>query len=120
MIGFLVLSISISTIISLKNLINKSRRNISEKVARDISTKSIYRLECKLKSVCERYSTKLHIIEESYTSLTCSNCMHMKRKEELKCKRKYECLHCNQKMDRDYNAAKNIMLRYEGLFSRIL
>ena len=42
--------------------------------------------------------------------------MQKKEKTELKCRRIYNCTHCNLMMDRDYNAAKNIMLKHLNLF----
>ena len=106
----------ITSKLDLKSMIKKSKRNINKNVVRELLYKRISKLEKKLESVCEKYETKLHIIDESYTSLTCSNCMQVKEKKELGGKRIYNCLHCGITMDRDYNASKNIMLKHLSLF----
>ena len=106
----------ITSKLDLKKIANKQKRNVGKDIVRNMNFKNISKLENKLKSVCEKYTTKLHIVDESYTSLTCSNCMHKKEKAELKCKRIYNCTHCNLTMDRDYNAAKNILLKHLNLF----
>jgi putative transposase len=108
----------ITSKLDLKSMTKKSERNINKNVVRNLRYKRISKLEKKLESVCEKYETKLHIVDESYTSLTCSNCMQVKEKKELGGKRIYNCLHCGITMDRDYNASKNIMLKHLGLFKR--
>jgi transposase len=62
----------------------------------------------RLKYKCSYNNKNLKIINESYTSKTCSTCGNVKN-EENKTKI-YECKKCNSLMDRDYNGAKNIYL----------
>jgi transposase len=70
---------------NLKDIIKNSNRNINKNIVRDLLYKRISKLEKKLESVCEKYETKLHIIDESYTSLTCYNCMQVKEKKNCAC-----------------------------------
>jgi IS605 OrfB family transposase len=65
--------------LNLKDMIKKSNRNINKNIVRDF----LYKRISKLESACEKYETKLHIIDESYTSLTCSNCMQIREKNKL-------------------------------------
>jgi putative transposase len=102
--------------LDISNIINKERRNLNKKVVKDIIYKSPYKLHCKIVDQCSKYNTNIKNITEEYTSKTCGNCLNRKTKEELKGERKYECKKCGITMDRDYNAARNIMLKYDNLF----
>ena len=95
----------------IKSIINKAKRNINKNIVKDIIYKSPYKLKCKLISQCEKYHTKIEVVDESYTSVTCGNCLKRKEKGELKGSRLYECNYCGIKIDRDYNGARNILLK---------
>ena len=47
-------------------------------------------------------------INESYTTKTCSNCGNM---YEINSSKTYCCSHCGMVADRDYNSAKNILMK---------
>ena len=53
---------------------------------------------------------KLVIVDEQYTSKTCGNCgkIHWK----LGSNKTFNCPYCKKEMDRDINAARNILLRF--------
>lgn len=53
--------------------------------------------------------TKVLICNESYTSKTCTNCG--KINEKLGKSKVFDCDSCKLNIDRDYNSARNIMLR---------
>lgn len=53
---------------------------------------------------------KVEIVNEAFTTKTCSNCGE--QKETINRNRVYECNKCGLSIDRDINASKNIMLRY--------
>lgn len=53
---------------------------------------------------------KLEIVNEAFTTKTCSGCGE--QKETINKNRVYECVKCGLEIDRDINASKNIMLRY--------
>ena len=63
-----------------------------------------------LQGVCDRTNTKLVIVTEEYTSKTCGKCGTLH--PNLGSKKKYECGSCGMEMDRDINAARNIMMKY--------
>ena len=103
--------------LDLKNMIKKEKRNLNKRVVNDIIYKSPYKLHCKIVDQCSKYNTNIIKITEEYTSKTCGFCFNRKTKEELKGERIYECKKCGITMDRDYNAARNIMLKHNKLFS---
>jgi transposase len=49
------------------------------------------------------------ICGEEYTSQTCSECGYLHRK--IGGSKKFKCPGCNQESDRDFNAARNILLK---------
>ena len=98
--------------LNIKKIINKQQRNLSKNVVKDITKKHIGRLKLKLKEQCDKYNTELIQSSESYSSLTCTNCFNQKQKSELKGSKIYECQNCHIKLDRDYNACRNIYIKY--------
>ena len=54
--------------------------------------------------------TSVIVVEEDYTSKTCSKCGNIKK--DLGSNKIYSCVSCFSVFDRDFNAAKNIMLKY--------
>ncbi|RHZ56880.1 hypothetical protein Glove_396g97 [Diversispora epigaea] len=53
---------------------------------------------------------KVVICDEHYTSKTCGNCGYLHQK--LRSNKTFKCSQCQIEMDRDINAARNILLRY--------
>jgi len=63
-----------------------------------------------LEWVCKKNGVDFEIINESYTSKTCSNCGNVKSKEELTLKdRVYACSECGSIIHRDINSSINIL-----------
>ena len=58
---------------------------------------------------CEQYNRNLIEVNESYTSKTCGRCG--KINEKLGGNKKFKCNECKLECDRDYNGARNILLR---------
>jgi len=102
--------------LDVSNMIQKAKRNINKNVVKDILYKSPYKLHQKILDQCNKYHTKVLETDERYTSLTCGNCFNRKDKGELGGSRLYECKKCGINIDRDYNGARNIMLKYDNLF----
>jgi transposase len=95
----------------------KLTRKFAKESNREIYNLSHYRFKTRLTEKCgaSPYHT-LHIVDESYTSLTCSKCGNVKSKGGLKLSdRTYNCSVCKMIMDRDVNAARNIYLKHMPL-----
>lgn len=71
--------------------------------------RSLYNLS-KLEKKCKELDVELIIRPEYYTSKTCTKCGHIKHDLKLS-DRTYKCEKCKLVIDRDINAARNIMLR---------
>jgi putative transposase len=56
--------------------------------------------------------TRIEICDEQYTSKTCGSCGRLN--ETLGASKTFQCAHwmCERVVDRDHNAARNILLRY--------
>jgi len=70
---------------------------------------SFYQFKQKLKWKCSLYNKKLIIVNESYTSKTCTNCFNIKN--NLGSSETYKCNNCDIKIDRDINGARNIFIK---------
>ena len=52
-----------------------------------------------------KFNTKLNIVDEAYTTKTCSNCNEI---NDIGSSKKYDCKKCDFTCDRDINASINI------------
>lgn len=89
-----------------KNLIKKCR--LSRKVKYVLNTLSHFSFRQHLTEKSVEHGCQLKIITEEFTSLTCTNCGHM---SEVYNRRVKECEYCKNKIDRDLNGARNILLK---------
>jgi putative transposase len=79
------------------------------KLNRDLKTLSHYKFKCKLEEKCKNRKRNLIITTEEYTSKTCGKCGKI---NNVGLKRVFTCEDCRLKIDRDYNGARNILLKY--------
>ena len=70
---------------------------------------SFYKFKSKLEWKCQKHGKTLIIVDESYTSKTCGSCGHLNTK--LGSSETFTCESCNLNIDRDYNGARNILLK---------
>ncbi len=70
---------------------------------------SFFEFKQKLKWKCSLYNKKLIIVNESYTSKTCTNCFNIK--SNLGSSETYNCTHCKIKIDRDVGGSRNILIK---------
>ncbi len=92
-------------------IVRKKERKINNKTVRNVLTWSHYRFKQRLLSKAREYPwCKVIETTEEFTSKTCGNCGTIK--ENLGGNKKFECFHCKIKMDRDFNGARNILLKY--------
>ena len=89
----------------------------NHKLARAIANASWARFRQVLAYKCKMYGKKLIVVPPAYTSRICSNCgkknpafQHMSTNQWLSV-REWECPFCHAHLDRDINAAKNILKR---------
>ena len=79
-------------------------------LAKAVQDASFYELRHQLEYKTAKTGARLHVIDRWYpSSKTCSNCGSVKAKLSLK-ERTYKCEHCGLVIDRDLNAAINIMV----------
>ena len=69
---------------------------------------SFYKFQERLTYKCKAYGKKLLIVDESYTSCTCSNCGMI---NNVKGREVYECSFCDLKLDRDVCGSRNILIK---------
>ena len=74
---------------------------------------SHYLFRLRLINQAKKYGTDIYIVNESYTSKTCSNCGWTN--DKLGSSKSFECLKCRIKMDRDFNGARGIYMRQLSL-----
>ena len=94
---------------SAKSIVRKNNSVLSpmQKVA-CLRTK-YYQFQQRLKYKCIATKTNFSLIDESYTSKTCSNCGNYN--EKLKGEKVYNCNKCKLEIDRDINGCRNIYFK---------
>jgi len=73
---------------------------------------SHYKFNQRLQAKAEQYGCTVHIVDERYTSKTCGGCFE--RNHTLGASKTFSCP-CGYIWDRDFNGARNIMLRHHNL-----
>ena len=90
-------------------MVVKSGRKLRKKTARNMLTWSHYKFQQHLIQAAERKGTRVVLVNESYTSKTCPECGHIH--EKLGGNQKFQCPECGFTLPRDWNGARNIMIR---------
>ena len=81
----------------------------NHKLSKSIQELSLYEFRRQLEYKCKWYGRQLIIIDRFYpSSKTCHNCGHIYKDLKLS-EREWICPHCKSLIDRDYNAAQNIL-----------
>jgi len=88
-------------------LINRVINSITSRIMNYLSFNKFL---TKLKSLSSIRNTNLYIVDEIYTSKTCGRCGYIKT--DLNSNKTYKCNDCNLELDRDYNGARNILLKH--------
>ena len=95
-------------------MVRKQDRKIHSTTARQMITWAHYRFRERLIHKCRQYGSKVAVVNEAFTSKTCSCCGSLNNK--LGSSKVFKCPTCGVVMDRDANGAKNIFLRnFEAL-----
>jgi len=88
------------------------KRKINSKTVRAMLTCSHYSFKQTLLSKSREYPwVKVHIVNEAYTSKTCTCCGAIN--DKLGGSKVFNCKSCGAKIDRDFNGARNILLKNE-------
>ena len=99
-------------------MIIKNKRRIRSKTARAMLTWSHYRFQQRLINKSREYPwCKVIICDEQYTSKTCGHCGVIK--QNLNSSKIFKCSSCHVTIDRDFNGARNILLRYMTLLKSL-
>ena len=94
-----------------QKMARRADRRIGSKTARAMLGWSHYRFKQRLLNKTREYPwCKIIICDEHHTSKTCGKCGYLHQK--LGSSKTFKCPQCNVEMDRDINAARNILLRY--------
>jgi putative transposase len=102
-----------------QQMVRRGRRRIGSKTARAMLTWSPYRFKQRLLDKIREYPwCKVFIVDEHHTSKTCGNCGNLH--DRLGGNKVFNCPSCRVVMDRDANAARNILLRFMTVDERAL
>lgn len=82
--------------------------NLNNKVCRSMSTLSFYEFKQKLKYKSQIYGCNIFDVNERCTSVSCGNCGLYNIPND----REYFCFGCKTNIHRDYNGARNILLKH--------
>ena len=84
---------------------------LSRNTKRNMNFNQHYRFKQRLKERCKSMlNTRLHEVNESYTSKTCPSCGNVKH--DLGSNKIYRCVKCGCEANRDHVGARNIFLKY--------
>ena len=96
-----------------QKMIKKGKRKIGRKTAREMMSWSHCKFQQRLISKSREYPCSVEIVTEEYTSKTCTRCGKLNK--SLGSSETFNCPTCKLTIDRDWNGARNIYLKY---FSR--
>lgn len=94
---------------STSEMVVKSGRKLHKKTVRNLLTWSHYKFKQHLIQMANRHNVLVILCNESYTSKTCPECGHIHTK--LGGNKKFQCPQCGYTAHRDWNGARNILLR---------
>ena len=83
---------------------NKHNRTLN----RNMNELKFYKFKDRLLFKATEKNKRIVLVNEAYTSQTCSFCGSMYKPG---CSKVYDCKNCNRKVDRDINASKNILMK---------
>jgi len=87
----------------------KNPRKINKTTTRNLLTWSHYKFRQRLIHQANKYGCNLYIVNEAYTSKTCTCCGWLNN--NLNGSKVFKCQECELKIDRDINGSRNILLR---------
>jgi putative transposase len=94
---------------STKSIIRNEDSVLNKMTKRIANNLSFYKFRSRLQYKCNIKENKLLIVDEKYTSKMCTKCGELH--QNLGSNKIYKCKHCNLNIKRDYNGARNILLK---------
>ena len=94
---------------SAKDIVKKNNKILTKYQKIACLRSRYYEFKERLKYKCLLNNVNFKLINESYTSKTCSNCGNYKN--DLGKAKIYNCTHCNMIIDRDINGSRNIYIK---------
>ncbi len=99
-----------------KGINNVNRRKIGRKTVSEMLSWSHYKFKQMVQWKAREYpGCQVIICDEAYTSKTCGQCGTIK--DNLGGNKVYKCAHCHMIMDRDFNGARNVLLKYLSMIA---
>jgi len=95
---------------NVSGMIKRGERKLRKKTVRQMCTWSHYKFRQIIESKSKRYGCFICPCDEYYTSKTCSQCGNINHK--LKGEKEYNCKSCKSYFDRDFNGARNILIKF--------
>ena len=83
---------------------------LNNKINRLLQTQSHYKFRTKLELLCKNNNSNLIVQEEQFTTKTCGKCGCIN--ENVGSNKIFKCDKCNLIADRDFHAARNILIKY--------
>ena len=83
-------------------------KKISRQTKRMLCMYSFHSFMLKLKYKCKKNEKKLYVVDEAWTSKTCTLCGKI---NDVGGKEVYECGGCGNEVDRDVNGSRNILIK---------
>ena len=96
--------------LSTKSIVSRKNNKLNSNVKKVASHMCLYKFRQKLAYKCELYKKTFIVVDEAYTSKTCTKCTHSN--ENLGASKIYNCSNCQVKIDRDINGARNIFMKH--------
>lgn len=94
---------------SAKSIVSKQNIKLSNLMKVACLRTRFYEFRQRLKYKCSITNTKFKLVDEFYTSKTCSLCGSYKK--DLEGNKIYNCTNCKKSIDRDVNGCRNIYLK---------
>jgi len=101
------------------NINSKKMNSIEDNLLKILCHNDFLRI---LQNKCSKSKKTLRIVDESFTSVQCTNCAMFHKYERIFSdddseRRKLHCKYCNVQLCRDLNASKNILIKNEHKFN---
>lgn len=94
---------------SAKCIVSKESKTLNDLMKVACLQTRFYDFRLRLKYKCSTTNTKFKLVDEFYTSKTCSCCGSYKK--DLGGNKIYNCINCNKSIDRDINGCRNIYMK---------